>query len=158
MFYSQKTYPGLEEFDNGLGETIIGKGLIPNQDWEEWKAKFPSQENRVRENSENYSQELRRHAENIRHQVIIENEEALRREIERENEKYVKEVVFPAVEKLLATDLAALSPEQLLKTNHTWVKWHQQVIYNDYDFIKISDYYRDHYRVMAFQPMRERFN
>lgn len=30
MFYSQKTYLGLEEFDNGLDETIIGKffGLI----------------------------------------------------------------------------------------------------------------------------------
>jgi len=29
MFYSAKTYPGLEEFENNLGETIIGKGLIP---------------------------------------------------------------------------------------------------------------------------------
>jgi len=31
MFYSQKTYPGLEEFENNLGETIIGEGLISKE-------------------------------------------------------------------------------------------------------------------------------
>jgi hypothetical protein len=29
IFYSQKTYEGLEEFSNNLGETIIGKLLVP---------------------------------------------------------------------------------------------------------------------------------
>jgi len=31
LFYSQKTYEGLEEFSNNLGETIIGKMLIPKE-------------------------------------------------------------------------------------------------------------------------------
>jgi len=35
MFYSQETYEGLEEFANNLGETIIGKGLIPQEAREE---------------------------------------------------------------------------------------------------------------------------
>ena len=29
IFYSRKSYPGLEEFSNNLGETIIGKLLVP---------------------------------------------------------------------------------------------------------------------------------
>jgi hypothetical protein len=37
MFYSQKTYPGLEEFDNDLGETIIGKDLLSQEAWEQWE-------------------------------------------------------------------------------------------------------------------------
>jgi hypothetical protein len=31
MFYSQKTYEGLEEFSNNFGETIIGKLLVPKE-------------------------------------------------------------------------------------------------------------------------------
>jgi hypothetical protein len=42
MFYSQKTYPGLEEFENNLDETIIGKELIPQEAREQWECKtFP---------------------------------------------------------------------------------------------------------------------
>lgn len=39
MFYSQKTYPGLEEFANNLDETIIGKGLITQEAWGQWECK-----------------------------------------------------------------------------------------------------------------------
>jgi hypothetical protein len=31
IFYSPETYEGLEEFSNNLGETIIGKMLIPQE-------------------------------------------------------------------------------------------------------------------------------
>jgi len=39
MFYSRKTYPGLEDYANNLEETIIGKLLITKEDFDKFKHK-----------------------------------------------------------------------------------------------------------------------
>jgi hypothetical protein len=120
MFYSQKTYGGLEEFENNLGETIIGEGLIPQDIW----GNFPKQHARVQERAKRFIEELDNRVSEAR--------------------RYVEEIT-PDVEKLVANNLASLSPEELLRTRQAWVKYHQQII-------------RNHYRVMAFKPMEKRFN
>lgn len=40
MFYSPKTYPGLEEFANNLRETIIGKLLFPKETFDKFRYEF----------------------------------------------------------------------------------------------------------------------
>jgi len=40
IFYSQKTYEGLEEFASTIEETIIGKLLVPQEAFNKVKDKF----------------------------------------------------------------------------------------------------------------------
>ena len=48
LFYSQKTYEGLEEFSNNLGETIIGGLLIPKEVIDKfWEHNFKNEQKEV---------------------------------------------------------------------------------------------------------------